>query len=304
MKQFGCLIVGFRRKSELVQVMSKVRDEYFDKVFVSVDSATGLPAKVLNENRAARQSVVEFVGQNRLDWELIFPDSRLGIIGNFTRSIDKAFESVDYLCVLEDDCIPSTGLLKYLRHVANVQFPSKVRMFTFFRPDLPGISEGYFLTHNPLMWGWAISKEDWLEIKRGVIEDSKIHGLAKNFNILFQSFYFSGYCRALSGQSDALDALIAYFLFKKDFLVVGPPVNLISNIGFGDSATNTKTKSTHMNSLTSDWIGTGIAKPIIIENRFSILSNDYAIARHMNGWKLHHVISNVIKIKLSSLLRR
>lgn len=304
MKQFGCLIVGFRRTSELTQVMVKVRDERFDKVFISIDGAAGMNATVRRENRAARQSAEGFVSQNGLDWDLLFPDTRLGIIRNFKSSIDKAFESVDYLCILEDDCVPSAGLLGYFKDLAEIQFPNKVHMFTFFRPDLPEIREGYFLTHNPLMWGWGVSKENWIAIKKGVLEESRIRGFARSLSLPFQSFYFSGYSRAMSGESDALDALIAYFLIVNDLLVLGPPVNLVSNIGYGETATNTKDMSAYMNSLTSDWVKTDNIEPIVKNKRFSILRNDYAIARKMNGWKLHHLISNAIRIKLLMLVRR
>lgn len=304
MKQFGCLIVGFRRTFELTQVMARVRDERFDKVFISVDGATGMSTTVRNENGAARQSAEEFVRQNGLDWELILPDTRLGIIRNFTASIDRAFESVDYLCVLEDDCVPSPGLLAYFKGLDNIQIPNVVRMFTFFRPDLPEIKEGYFLTHNPLMWGWGISKENWVAIKNGALEKSKIRGVARNLSLPFQSFYFSGYSRALSGDSDALDALIVYFLIVNDYLVLGPPINLVSNIGYGETATNTKKKSVYMNSLTSNWESTENVEQIVKQNRLSILKNDYAIARKMNGWKLHHLLSNVVRIKLLRLVRR
>lgn len=303
MKQFGCLIVGFRRTSELTQVMAKVRDQGFDKVFVSVDGASGMNALVQIENLAARQSAEDFVNRNGLDWDLLFPDTRLGIIRNFTSSIDKAFESVDYLCILEDDCVPSAGLLGYFKSLTEIQVSDKVRMFTFFRPDLPEVSEGYFLTHNPLMWGWGVSKENWVAIKKGVLEESKIRGFARSLSLPFQSFYFSGYMRAISGDSDALDALIAYFLIVNDILVLGPPVNLVSNIGYGESATNTKDVSAYMNSLTSDWVNVGNVEPIVVDRRLSILKNDYAIARKMNGWKFHHLISNAIRIKLLMLVR-
>lgn len=303
MKRFGCLIVGFRRTSELIQVMTKVREESFDKVFISIDGSTGMSAKVRNENRMARQSAEGFVSQYGLDWDLNFPATRLGIIRNFTSSIDKAFETVDFLCVLEDDCIPSSGLLEYFKGLSQIQVSNKVCMFTFFRPELPVIGEGYFLTHNPLMWGWGISKENWLVIKKGVLVETRVRGLAKNLTLPFQSFYYSGYIRAKSGESDALDALIAYFLIVNDFLVLGPPVNLVSNIGYGDSATNTKNISTYMNSPTSNWEKKDFTKPKIKLKRFSILKNDYSIARKMNGWKLHHLISNVFSIKLLALFR-
>ena len=42
MKQFGCLIVGFRRSDEIIQVMNQVKDEGFNRVFISIDGTLGL----------------------------------------------------------------------------------------------------------------------------------------------------------------------------------------------------------------------------------------------------------------------
>ena len=296
MKQFGCLIVGFRRSDEIIQVMNQVKDESFNRVFISIDGALGLSEETVQQNLFARKVVTEFIHENALPWDLIFREVRFGIVKNFTASIDQAFEEVDYLCILEDDCVPASGFLNYFKNALDSKYSDRVKMFTFFRPDTRMISQGSFATHNPLMWGWGLSKKNWAVIKEGISPKSDIQGLARIKLLPFQSFYFSGYSRAVSGKSDALDALISYFLLMNDYLVIGPPRSLISNIGYGPLATNTKVKSRFLGSDTSDWNSNEHSFSADL-SLFSIFKNDYAIAREMNKWKFHHLLSNYLKIK-------
>lgn len=303
MTQFGCLVVGFRRSDEIIQVMNKVKDEGFDRVFISIDGSDGLSEDTVGQNLKARLTVTEFVKTNSLGWDLIFPIERLGIVANFVSSIDQAFLKVDFLTVLEDDCVPASGFLEYFKTVTNKTFPNDVKMCTFFRPDSKLISQGYFFTHNPLMWGWGISREDWDHIKSGISSSSPIKGIGKFKSLPFQGFYHSGYLRALSGESDALDALIAYFLLVNDYLVVGPPVNLISNIGYGSLATHTNNRTKFMGSEAISWHSnfSGLAaKP----NGFRIFGNDYLIAHEMNNWKFHHIFSSYLKTCARNLISK
>jgi hypothetical protein len=283
--------------------MNKVKSEGFDRVFVAIDGSDGLSESTISQNLETRSAVTRFVRTNSLGWDLIYPQKRLGIIKNFISSIDQAFLTVDYLIVLEDDCVPASGFLEYFKTVANQTFLDTVKMFTFFRPDSKSIVQGYFFTHNPLMWGWGISKEDWGHIKSGISALAPIKGLAKYKLLPFQGFYYSGYSRAISGESDALDALISYFLLVNDYLVVGPPVNLISNIGYGSLATHTKSRTKFMGSEAFEWtsnVSGMVAKP----NIFGVLRNDYSIAREMNNWKFHHIFTSFLKAKLKNFINR
>jgi hypothetical protein len=294
MAQFGCLIVGFRRVEEMVQVMDKVKHEGFDHVYVSIDSARGLVGEVVQQNLNLRKVVSSYTQENSLNWSLIFQEERFGIIKNFTSSIDHAFEKCDYLCILEDDCVPAPGILAYYKSTLNFDHSDRVKLLTFFRPNIKGISQGNFATHNPLMWGWGISKKDWSELKQSIAPTSAIDGLAKPKSLPFQGFYYSGYSRAKSEESDALDALVAYYLLVNDYLVIGPPVSLISNIGYGSLATNTQEKSEFMGVEVTNW------NPIHYSNQmnmslFSIFKNDLVIARTMNQWKIHHIFSSYLK---------
>jgi hypothetical protein len=294
MEQFGCLIVGFRRVEEIVQVMDKVKHEGFDQVYISIDSARGLVGEVVQQNLNLRKIVSSYTQENGLNWGLIFQEERFGIIKNFTTSIDHAFEKCDYLCILEDDCVPAPGILAYYKSALNFDFSNRVKMLTFFRPHIKGISQGNFATHNPLMWGWGISKRDWIELKQSIAPTSAIRGLAKAKSLPFQGFYYSGYSRARSEESDALDALVAYYLLVNDYLVIGPPVSLISNIGFGSLATNTQEKSVFMGVEVTNWNSIDYSNQIEM-SLFSVFKNDLAIARGMNQWKIHHIFSSYLK---------
>jgi hypothetical protein len=274
--------------------MDKVKHEGFDRVYSSIDGTFGLAEEVVQQNLILREVVSTYTRENGLAWNLIFREKRFGIVKNFTTSIDQAFETVDHLCILEDDCLPAPGFLEYFRNVLIFGDSNRVKMFTFFRPDIEMISQGYFATHNPLMWGWGLSKQNWDVIKQSIAPTSAIKGLAKLKSLPFQSFYYSGYSRAVSQENDALDALVAYYLLINDYLVVGPPVSLISNIGYGSLATNTQEKSAFMGVEISDW------KPKDHDNHlnlssFSIFKNDLAIARCMNQWKIHHIFSSYLK---------
>ena len=294
MTQFGCLIVGFRRSDEIVRVMDKVRNEGFDRVFISIDGTSGLAGEVVRQNLIVREIVSAYIKDNSLGWDLLFQEDRLGIVKNFTTSINQAFGKVEYLCILEDDCVPASGLLDYFKNVLTLSESNRVRMFTFFRPNLKKISRGYFATHNPLMWGWGLSKGNWEDIENGIARVSPIKGLTKLKSLPFQSFYFSGYSRAISQESDALDALISYYFLMNDYLVIGPPVSMISNIGYGSLATHTLEKSEYMGVAVSDWKSKDHDNHLKM-NSFAVFKNDLTIARRMNQWKVHHLFSSYLK---------
>ena len=109
--------MGFRRSDEIVRVMDKVKNEGFDRVFISIDGTSGLTDEVIRQNLIVREIVSAYIQDNSLAWDVLFQEDRLGIVKNFITSINQAFEKVEYLCVLEDDCVPANGLLEYFKNV-------------------------------------------------------------------------------------------------------------------------------------------------------------------------------------------
>jgi hypothetical protein len=147
------------------------------------------------------------------------------------------------------------------------------------------------------MWGWVISKQNW-NLINSLITGKFDSGIFRFPRILFQSFLFSGYYRAKNNELDALDALIAYIFSSNDFLTLVPPINLISNIGTGPLATNTSQGSTFHHAKVYPWpTSSDIHLPKPKTTR--VFVHDFLIFRKMNGWKIHHLFSNYMRIRMS-----
>lgn len=297
MSRIGCLVVGFIRPVELSLVLEKVVAQDFDKIFISIDSASKLDYEFQIKNDKSVSVAKTYASKFPNQIELIQNELPAGIIANFTNSIDLAFKSVDYLCVLEDDCIPSNDTVNYIKQLIEVDLPQRVKMYSLTRPPISRLSKGYFFTHNPLMWGWVISRSNWQEIKIQVENVKRSKHLLLDFRLLFQGFTYSGFIRASKGSFDALDALFAYTFLVKDYLVIGPPINLISNIGVGPDATNTKIASKFMNTPLSKF---QVSRRLDFLNlkKTSVLRNDFLIYRQMGSWKYHHLFTSILYIVL------
>lgn len=297
MSRIGCLVVGFIRPLELSLVLEKVVPQDFDKIFISIDNAGNLEHEFQIKNKksilVAKTYAIKFPDQI----VLIQNEVHVGIIANLKNSIDLAFESVDYLCVLEDDCIPSSDTVSYIKKLIKLDLPQRVKMYSLTRPPISRLSKGYFFTHNPLMWGWTISRSNWQEIKIQ-IENVKISKhLLLDFRFLFQGFTHSGFVRASKGSFDTLDALFAHTFLVKDYLAICPPINLISNIGVGLDATNTKVADRFMNTQLGKF---QVSRNLDLANlkKIKVLRNDFLIWRQMGSWKYRHFFTSILYIVL------
>jgi hypothetical protein len=293
----GCLIVAYQRPLELQRVLELVGAEKFDRIFVVIDQPKHKTKENLERFDGVVQTSLTFAS-SRANVEVEVRSTNYGILRNFQDSIAACFQHVDQLCILEDDCIPSVGIREYIDSVFSLPMDSQVKILTLTRPNFFVDFGNFELTHSPLMWGWVVSKQNWNLIS-SLINEKSSSGLFPFPQIFFQSFLYSAYYRTRNNQLDALDALVAYVFSSYDFLTLIPPKNLVSNIGTGPLATNTILGSTFHHAKNTRWNSSFIRKVPRI-NVAKIFCNDFMIYRRMNGWKIHHLFSNYLKIHFLS----
>ena len=297
MSVVGCLVVAYQRPVELQTMLDLVGAEKFDRVFIVIDQPKYMTKENLERFSDVTQTAQTFAA-SRPNVEVEVRSTNYGILRNFQDSIAACFQYVDQLCILEDDCIPAVGIRDYIDSVLSLPLDSRIKLLTLTRPSFfPGVGN-FELTHSPLMWGWVVSKQNWNLISTRM-NTKNGSGLFPFPQIFFQSFLYSGYYRAKNNQLDALDALVAYTFSSQDFLTLIPPKNLVSNVGTGPLATNTILGSVFHHAKNAPWNSSFMSKIPKI-NAAKILFNDFLIFRRMNGWKIHHLISNYLKIRFLS----
>lgn len=297
MSVVGCLVVAYQRALELQKILDLVDAEKFDRIFIVIDQ----PKNKTTENLERFGSVVQVAltfASSRANTEVEVRSTNFGILRNFQDSIAACFQHVDQLCILEDDCIPSVGIRNYIDSALSLPLDSRVKILTLTRPNFFRDFGDFELTHSPLMWGWVVSKQNWHLIS-SLLNEKSSSGLFPFPQIFFQSFLYSGYVRARKSQLDALDALVAYTFSLHNFLTLIPPKNLVSNVGTGPLATNTILSSAFHHAKNSPWNASFMKKTPKV-SFVRILYNDFLIFRRMNGWKIHHLFSNYLKIHFLS----
>jgi hypothetical protein len=103
----------------------------------------------------------------------------------------------------------------------------------FFPPER---SDRSSLVNFPVTWGWATSRNKWEQMRQELLQPptfSSLRILSK------RNFWWVGSKRAHNGYVDAWDLPLAWAMQKRSKYSLLPPVNLVSNIGYSDRASNT-----------------------------------------------------------------
>lgn len=211
------LLMVFNRPETTRAVFECIRSMRPTELYIAAD---GPRAGV--EGEASRCNEVRRLAMTT-DWECrihtLFREEHLGSGRGVVSAIDWFFENVSEGIILEDDCVPSMSffsfceeLLDYYRDDPRVMHISG-NNFQYGRRR--GQASYYFskYTHN---WGWATWKRAWK----------------------FYDF-------ELLPAADRKHKWAAQWLLsveKHNGLAVLPNINLVTNIGFGPSATHTFTR--------------------------------------------------------------
>lgn len=185
-----------------------------------------------------------------VDWpckvESDFAEENLGCRQRISSGLDWLFSRTEEAIVLEDDCLPAASffrfadeLLDYYRHDPRVRHICGSN-FQF------GRSRGaasYYFSKYPHVWGWASWRRAWKDYDArmhqwpALRESDWLGGQAAN--AAERGYWRRMFDAAYAGRLDTWDYQWALSCWVHDGLSVIPNVNLISNIGFGASATHT-----------------------------------------------------------------
>ncbi len=165
--------------------------------------------------------------------------------------LTQMFKSVDETIILEDDCVPHQSFFPFCQELLDrYRDEEKVMMISGdnFFSELRNKEYSYYFSSFNHIWGWATWKRawslydermnDWNDLKEGdflnnILQDDVS---VKYYRTIFQEVY--------EGKINSWAYRWLYSMFRENGLSVVPSKNLVTNIGAGSAATNTKSQNT------------------------------------------------------------
>lgn len=236
------LLLIFNRPHETRQVFSVLREIRPRELFVFADGQRQEVSEDA-ESCAAARNIFE-----NIDWPCTLTTSFLehnaGLKAAVAQGITWFFQNVDEGIVLEDDCVPSLTFFPFCEELLQ-RYRNEERVMaicgTRVHPGPPFGSASYFFSHFPGIWGWASWRRAWqhfdpaMEGFPNFIKGRFLRKwLRRRSAWVFWERNLDVACRGGNTWSFAW----TYNVLAQRGLGIYPNVNLVKNIGFGDSSSH------------------------------------------------------------------
>ena len=255
--QAPVVLIIFRRPDETRRVFERIRLARPARLYIVGDSARSNRPEEVSAVESCRRIVSE------VDWDCEvftnYPEVNLGLRERVVSGLDWVFTQEDRAIILEDDCVPGDSFFELSAELLERYFDDgRIGGIggTNIGPNHLGRVESYFFSKYPAIWGWATWKRVWSEYRGQIPEVSTLE--LEDFDSFSptpsnKKYWSNKFNDVALGRINTWDYQLAYLFMVKGWLWTIPKNNLISNIGFGPSATHTwNTKSPHSGLSISD----------------------------------------------------
>lgn len=236
-------LILFRRPKETAMVFERIRGARPPKLFLIADGPRPGDEEEALECERARVAV------EQVDWpcDVVrdFADENLGLKRRIPSGLDGVFEDVEETIVLEDDCLPHPSFFRYCEELLD-RYRDDKRVVHIAGSQLlpePPAEASYYFSRGAAVWGWATWRRAW-RLFDVELTDWQAQSRAQRKAQLRRMFEEKserrhwGFVWDRAPEMDNWDAQWAYVALSRGLLAINPRRNLISNIGFGDAATN------------------------------------------------------------------
>ena len=177
-----------------------------------------------------------------------YADRRLGLKRRVETGLDWVFGLVDEAIILEDDCHPHPTFFGFCEELL-ARYRTDPRVTTIsgsnFGQGADIADASYFFSRYPLIWGWATWARAWRHYSPDLAAWPELDEQGW-LNELFDDPQAVQYWTYIFGQrrdlEDTWDAGWLFGSWLAGGLAAVPCRNLVTNRGFGEHSTNTKTE--------------------------------------------------------------
>jgi hypothetical protein len=187
---------------------------------------------------------------DRVDWDCRvlknFSDVNLGCKHRVASGLDWVFSQVSEAIILEDDCLPSLSFFHFCQTLLD-RYRDDERVFEIcgnnFQFGISRTEDSYYFSRYAEIWGWATWRRAWrhYDVTMKSWPAFKAAGCIRWVfeNPAEQQYWEPYFQQCYEGKIDTWDYIWFYTCLSQSGLTVLPDINLVSNLGFGPTATHT-----------------------------------------------------------------
>lgn len=250
------VFIIFNRPEVTKRVFDAIRNARPKRLFVIADG----PRNDHPEDQglcARTRAVVDYV-----DWpcEVVrdYAETNMGCGKRPASGISHVFTQVEEAIILEDDCLPHPSFFPYCEELlARYRDDERIMAIcgTNFQPGISRSPYSYYFSLFPHCTGWASWQRAWqhydydMSLLPEVLEQGWIESI---FPDKKAARYWKTRFREVSGipQSHIWDFQWTFACWIQGGLSIIPRNNLVTNIGYGPTATHTKSETDRFANLT------------------------------------------------------
>ncbi len=237
------LFVIFNRPDITQKVFNEIKKIRPKKLFITADGPRNNEEKKLcNKTR----KIIE-----QVDWECEikknYSNKNLGCKIGVSSGINWFFKHVEAGIILEDDCLPNQSFFYFCKELLERYKDNKKIMMISgdnFQNKKQHGNGSYYFSKMCHIWGWATWKRAWQHYDVNMKDYPEFKKQNKINTIwgkkYIQKYWIKIFDQIYNKEIDTWDYQWVYSVWKQNGLSIIPNVNLISNIGFRDDATHTK----------------------------------------------------------------
>ena len=240
------LFLVFNRPDTTNKVFEKIRQAKPSRLYVAGD---GPRVGYNEEDKVAKTREIT----TRVDWpcevKTLFRDKNLGCKNGVSTAITWFFDHEEQGIILEDDCLPHLDFFSYcedlLDRYSKDERVSAITGNNFQNGNWRGEASYYFSKYAHC-WGWATWRRAW-QLNDGNIKFWPEWKKSKDWldhipDKVERKHWQKIFDRVYANEIDTWDYPWEASRQYKGSIAATPNVNLVSNIGFGEGATHTKSK--------------------------------------------------------------
>lgn len=238
------LIIYFNRPDIFSRLLDSLSEFRPKEIFLSCDGPR------VNSDDQLKIEACEKLIKEKITWDCNrhFRKSNLnyGCDSWVPTSISWFFNQVEAGIILEDDCLISKEFYLFSSELVNLYW-NNTTVMNISAPNFQKNKWGYYdyyFSKYPSNWAWATWRRAWLNFSDMTDLDaflSSCNGLEKVVKNPQERKYWKRFFIGLrAGKYTYWDAKWLYSIWRCNGVSITPNVNLSRNIGFGQSATHTK----------------------------------------------------------------